>query len=74
MARSRTISAGFLTTKKLQRSAHNGVKALVADIRGWVEQWNEDPKLFVWHESAEEMLDRLAAYGVASNKMACASA
>lgn len=26
-----------LTTKKLQRSAHRSVRALAADIRGWVE-------------------------------------
>ena len=33
-----------LTTKKLQRSAHRSVKALAADIRDWVETWNEDPE------------------------------
>ena len=32
-----------LTTKKLQRSAHRSVKALAADIRDWVETWNENP-------------------------------
>lgn len=51
-----------LTTKKLQRSAHDSVKALAADIEAWVEHWNTDPKPFVWHRSADEILDRLARY------------
>ena len=57
-----------LTTKKLQRSAHRSVKALAEDIRGWVETWNENPKAFTWHKSAEEILDRLAGYCTAINK------
>jgi len=57
-----------LTTKKLQRSAHRSVKALAADIRDWVETWNQDPKPFVWHKTAEEILDRLAGYCTSINK------
>jgi transposase len=57
-----------LTTKKLQRSAHRSVKALTADIRAWAETWNEDPKPFTWHKTAEEILDRLAGYCTALNK------
>jgi len=56
-----------LTTKKLQRSAHRSVKALAADITAWVANWNENPKLFVWHKSAEEILERLAGYCSAIN-------
>jgi hypothetical protein len=51
-----------LTTKKLQRSAHRSVRALAADIEAWVANWNEDPKPFVWHKSADEILERLASY------------
>jgi hypothetical protein len=51
-----------LTTKKLQRSAHPNVKALAADITAWVQQWNDDPKPFVWHRTADEILDKLARY------------
>jgi transposase len=51
-----------LTTKKLQRSAHRSVKDLADDIQAWVEQWNQDPKPFVWHKTADEILDRLAGY------------
>jgi transposase len=57
-----------LTTKKLQRSAHRSVKALAADIRAWVETWNEDPKPFIWHKSADEILQRLAGYCAAVNQ------
>ncbi len=46
-----------LTTKKLQRSSHNSVKELAADITNWVNDWNENPIPFVWHKTAEEILD-----------------
>jgi transposase len=51
-----------LTTKKLQRSAHSSVKELADDINNWVEHWNENPTPFVWHRTADEILDRLARY------------
>ena len=57
-----------LTTKKLQRSAHRSVKALAADINAWVETWNENPRPFIWHKTADEILDRLAGYCAAINK------
>jgi transposase len=57
-----------LTTKKLQRSAHRSAKELAADIRAWVDTWNEDPKPFVWHKSAEQILERLAGYCAAINQ------
>jgi len=55
-----------LTTKKLQRSTHDSVKALAADIVEWVDHWNEDPKPFVWHKTADEILDRLGRYCAAA--------
>jgi hypothetical protein len=57
-----------LTTKKLQRSAHRSVKALAADIRNWVETWNENPKPFVWTKTADQILRSLAGYCTAINK------
>lgn len=51
-----------LTTKWLKRSAHRSVRGLVASIRTWTENWNEDPKPYVWHKPADEILDSLAAY------------
>ena len=51
-----------LTTKKLQRSAHRSVKELAADLRAWADAWNENPTPFVWHKTAEQILERLAAF------------
>ena len=57
-----------LTTKKLQRSAHCSAKELAVDIQAWVDNWNEDPKPFVWHKTAEQILERLAGYCSAINE------
>jgi hypothetical protein len=57
-----------LTTKKLQRSAHTSVKALADDNRAWVETWNENPKPFIWHKTADEILQCLAGYCAAINQ------
>ena len=51
-----------LTTKKLQRSAHRSAKELAADIEAWADTWNENPTPFVWHKTAEQILERLAGY------------
>jgi transposase len=59
-----------LTTKKLQRSAHRNVKELAADIMAWVATWNQNPKPFVWTKTAEQILERLAAYCAAINTIA----
>ena len=53
---------GELTTKWLQRGTHRSVKELVASIRTWITNWNDDPKAFVWHKTADEILGSLAAY------------
>jgi len=51
-----------LTTKLLQRGVHKSVQALEADIRTWIEHWNDDPRPFVWTKTADEILDALTAY------------
>ncbi|MFD3686193.1 IS630 family transposase, partial [Nocardiopsis sp. NPDC058631] len=51
-----------LTAKRLRRGVHKSVQALEKDIRSWVRGWNEDPRPFVWHKTAEEILESLAAY------------
>jgi transposase len=51
-----------LTNKWLRRGTHRSVKELVASIRTWITNWNDDPKPFVWHKSADEILDSLATY------------
>jgi len=53
---------GYLTDKKIRRGVHKSVQALEADIRDWIEQWNKDPKPFVWTKTAEEILNSLSEY------------
>jgi len=53
---------GELTTKWLRRGTHRSVRELVASIRTWITNWNDEPKPFVWHKTADEILDSLAAY------------
>lgn len=51
-----------LTNRKLRRSAHRSVTELEADIRSWINQWNANPKPFVWTKTADQILETLAAY------------
>jgi transposase len=51
-----------LTTKKLRRGAHRSVRQLNADIRAWIDTWNNDPRPFVWTKTADQILDSIARY------------
>ncbi len=51
-----------LTTKKLRRSTHRSVRALNADIRAWIDGWNENPKPYVWTKTADQILASIAQY------------
>ena len=51
-----------LTRKLLQRSAHKTVAALTADLDTWIANWNNDPRPFVWHKTADQILDGLKKY------------
>jgi transposase len=51
-----------LTNRMLRRSAHRTVKALTNDLNTWIATWNESPRPFVWHKSADEILDGLKKY------------
>jgi hypothetical protein len=46
-----------LTNKWLRRGTHRSTKELESAIGNWIDQWNDDPKPFVWHKSADEILD-----------------
>ncbi len=51
-----------LTTKKLQRGAHDSVAELAADINTWVDNWNTNPTPYIWTKTADEILDKLGRY------------
>jgi transposase len=60
-----------LTNRKLRRSAHRSVTDLEAGIRRWINEWNKNPKPFVWTKTADEILDTLAAYCRRINDSGC---
>jgi transposase len=55
---------GYLTDQKIRRGVHKSVQSLEADIRAWIENWNENPRPFAWTKTAEEILNSLAEYMV----------
>ncbi|MGG2460178.1 IS630 family transposase [Streptomyces sp. RGM 3693] len=52
----------LLTDKLIRRGVHTSVKALEADIRAWIDTWNENPRSFKWTKTADEILKSLADY------------
>lgn len=51
-----------LTRRKLQRSTHRSVGELERDIVTWTQNWNKDPKPFIWTKTADQILETLAGY------------
>lgn len=51
-----------LVSRKLRRSAHRTVTELEAEIRRWINEWNKNPRPFMWTKTADEILETLAAY------------
>jgi transposase len=48
-----------LTDRRLRRGAFTSVPQLVEAITGWVGHWNDDPKPFVWHKTAAEIIEKV---------------
>ena len=46
----------------IRRAVHKSVQALEADIRRWMDTWNENPRPFTWTKTADEILHSLAEY------------
>jgi transposase len=53
---------GELTTKLLKRGTHRSVRDLNADIRAWMDTWNDDPRPYVWTKTADQILDSIRRY------------
>ncbi len=51
-----------LTTKWLRRGSHRSVPELTRSIQSWIETWNQQPRPFVWHKTADQILDSIARY------------
>jgi transposase len=51
-----------ITEKWIRRGTHRSVKELAQSITDWIDSWNENPRPYVWHKTADEILDSLAGY------------
>jgi transposase len=51
-----------LTNKKIRRGTHRTVQDLNADIRQWIDTWNENPRPYVWTKTADQILDSITRY------------
>ena len=51
-----------LTTKKLRRGTHTSVRQLNADIRAWIQTWNQNPRPYVWTKTADQILASIGNY------------
>jgi transposase len=51
-----------LTTRMLRRGVHRSVADLETDIRTWIDNWNRDPRPYIWTKTAEQILDSIGAY------------
>ena len=45
-----------LTTRMLRRGVHRSVAELEADIRAWIDTWNDNPRTYVWTKTADQIL------------------
>ena len=45
-----------LTDRRLGRG---GLPTLVEAVEIWVEHWNDDPKPFIWHKAANDIIEKV---------------
>jgi len=48
-----------LTDKRLRRDSFTSVDQLIDAIEHWTQAWNNDPKPFIWHKTAEEIIAKV---------------
>lgn len=48
-----------LFDRRLRRGVFTSVPDLIAAIEKWVEHWNADPRPFVWHTPAAEIIEKV---------------
>jgi transposase len=51
-----------ITMKLIRRGVHRSVRDLQRDIAAWAEDWNANPRPYVWSKTADEILESVAAY------------
>jgi len=50
---------GELTERRLRRGVFSSVPQLIEAIELWTEHWNDNPKPFVWHKPAQEIIKKV---------------
>jgi transposase len=50
---------GELTERRLRRGVFTSLPSLIEAIETWTEHWNDDPKPFIWHKTAEEIIEKV---------------
>jgi transposase len=48
-----------LTERRLRRGVFSSVPQLIEAIETWIEHWNDDPKPFIWHKTANEIIEKV---------------
>jgi transposase len=51
-----------LTDKQLRRGVHRSTKELESAIRNFIQHHNKNPKPFIWHKTADQILDSVARF------------
>jgi transposase len=50
------------TDKQLRRGVHRSTKELETAIRSFIQSHNRNPKPFIWHKTADQILDSVARF------------
>ena len=53
---------GLLTEQQLRRGIFRSTRNLEATIRSYIDNYNEQPKPFIWTKSADEILASVARF------------
>src|SRR5581483_789246 len=48
-----------LTRRRLRRGVFSNVDSLIEAILVWADHWNEDPKPFLWHATAKDIIKKV---------------
>jgi len=58
-----------LTDKRLRRDSFTSVQQLIDAIELWTEHWNNNPRPFIWHKTAEEIIAKVKRGRAALNQI-----
>lgn len=48
-----------LTQKRLRRDSFTSVTELVEAINAWTDHWNQNPRPFIWHQTAQDIITKV---------------